>query len=69
MIKKSITDKYGKGAIMRTGSNQSKKVKGEKTDGEGKYLKEQITMKKKDTNRCRRTHGYESISRYIVKKT
>ena len=38
-VKKSITDKYGKGAIMRTGSNQSKKVKGEKTDGEGKYLK------------------------------
>ena len=25
-VKKSITDKYGKGAIMRSGSNQPKKV-------------------------------------------
>ena len=39
-VKKSITDKYGKGAIMRSGSNQQKKVKGQKTDGEGKYLKQ-----------------------------
>ena len=39
-VKKSITDKYGKGAIMRSGSNQPKKVKGEKTDGGGKYLRQ-----------------------------
>ena len=30
-VKKSIRDKYGKGAIMRSGSNQSKKVKGQKS--------------------------------------
>ena len=39
-VKKSITDKYGKGAFMRSGSNQQKKIKGQKTDGEGKYLKQ-----------------------------
>ena len=39
-VKKSIHDKYGKGAIMRKGSNQKKKVKGAKsTSGTGKYLK------------------------------
>ena len=40
LVKKSIHDKYGKGAIMRKGSNQKKKVRGEKsTSGTGKYLK------------------------------
>ena len=39
-VKKSITAQYGKGAIMRSGSKQEKKVKGAKTDGEGKYLKQ-----------------------------
>ena len=39
-VKKSIHDKYGKGAIMRKGSNQKKKVRGAKsTSGTGKYLK------------------------------
>ena len=34
----AVKAKY-KGQIMRSGSNQPKKVKGEKKDGEGKYMK------------------------------
>ena len=38
IVKKNIIAKYGKGAIMRKGSNQSKKVKGAKsTVGTNKY--------------------------------
>ena len=43
-VKKSIYASGGK--IMRSGSNQPKKVKGAKTDGEGKYTK--MLNQKKD---------------------
>ena len=40
IVKKKIIAQYGKGAIMRKGSNQKKKVRGAKsTSGTGKYLK------------------------------
>ena len=39
-VKKSITAQYGKGAIMRSGSNQKPKVKGAKTDGEGRSIQQ-----------------------------
>ena len=73
-VKKSITDKYGKGAIMRTGSNQSKKVKGEKTDGEGKYLKkhkanQQLKKDAKEMGYGSNTKGYvETRARYGSKE-
>ena len=73
-VKKSITDKYGKGAIMRTGSNQSKKVKGEKTDGEGKYLKkhkanQQVKIDAKEMGYGSNTKGYvETRARYGSKE-
>ena len=63
-VKKSIRDKYGKGAIMRSGSNQSKKVKGQKsTAGTGKYKKMSDDRKqlKKDTKEM----GYGSDTKAV----
>tara|TARA_B100000941_G_scaffold226027_1_gene168323 strand:- start:8 stop:355 length:348 start_codon:yes stop_codon:yes gene_type:complete len=65
-VKKSITDKYGKGAIMRTGSNQPKKVKGEKTGGEGKYTK--MLNQKKDKqalDKKAKDAGYKTTQDYV----
>ena len=73
-VKKSITDKYGKGAIMRSGSNQQKKVKGQKTDGEGKYLKQhkanqQLKKDAKEMGYGSDTKGYvETRARYGSKE-
>ena len=73
-VKKSITDKYGKGAIMRSGSNQQKKVKGQKTDGEGKYLKkhkanQQLKKDAKEMGYGSNTKGYvETRARYGSKE-
>ena len=73
-VKKSITDKYGKGAIMRSGSNQPKKVKGQKTDGEGKHLKQhkanqQLKKDAKDMGYGDNTKGYvETRARYGSKE-
>ena len=74
-VKKSIRDKYGKGAIMRSGSNQSKKVKGQKsTAGTGKYKKMSDDRKqlKKDTKEMgygSNTKGYiETRARYGSKE-
>ena len=73
-VKKSITDKYGKGAIMRTGSNQSKKVKGGPTGGGGKYLKMQDQKKQlkadaKEMGYGDDTKGYvETRARYGSKE-
>ena len=73
-VKKSIRDKYGKGAIMRSGSNQQKKVKGQKTDGEGKYLKQhkanqQLKKDAKEMGYGSDTKGYvETKARYGSKE-
>tara|TARA_B100000609_G_C17084808_1_gene366080 strand:+ start:421 stop:786 length:366 start_codon:yes stop_codon:yes gene_type:complete len=73
-VKKSITDKYGKGAFMRSGSNQQKKVKGQKTDGEGKYLKQhkakqQLKKDAKEMGYGDDTKGYvETRARYGSKE-
>ena len=74
LVKNQIRAKYGKGAIMRTGSNQSKKVKGEKTDGEGKYLKkhkanQQLKKDAKEMGYGSNTKGYvETRARYGSKE-
>ena len=73
-VKKSITDKYGKGAIMRSGSNQPKKAKGEKSGGEGKYLKQhkanqQLKKDAKEMGYGSDTKGYiETKARYGSKE-
>ena len=73
-VKKSITDKYGKGAIMRSGSNQPKKVKGEKPGGGGKYLKQhnanqQLKKDAKEMGYGSDTKGYiETKARYGSKE-
>ena len=69
-VKKSITDKYGKGAIMRTGSNQSKKVKGGPTGGGGKYLKmqdqkKQQQAKNKALDAEAKKAGYNTTQAYV----
>ena len=70
-VKKSIRDKYGKGAIMRSGSNQQKKVRGEKsTSGTGKYKKmadskRQLKKDAKEMGYGSNTKGYiETKARY-----
>ena len=74
-VKKSIRDKYGKGAIMRSGSNQSKKVKGQKsTAGTGKYKKmsddrKQLKKDAKEMGYGSNTKGYvETRARYGSKE-
>ena len=74
LVKNQIRAKYGKGAIMRTGSNQPKKVKGEKPGGEGKYLKQhkanqQLKKDAKEMGYGSNTKGYiETRSRYGSKE-
>ena len=74
IVKKQIRDKYGKGAIMSGGSRQSPKVKGQKTDGEGKYLKQhkakqQLKKDAKEMGYGDDTKGYvETRARYGSKE-
>ena len=73
-VKKSITAQYGKGAIMRSGSKQEKKVKGAKTSGDGKYLKQhkanqQLKKDAKEMGYGKDTKGYvETRARYGSKE-
>ena len=63
-VKKQITAKYGKGAIMSGGSRQSKKVKGEKsTVGTGKYKK--AADDKKQTAADAKKRGFKSTQDYV----
>jgi len=63
-VKKQITAKYGKGAIMSGGSKQSKKVKGEKsTVGTGKYKK--AADAKKQTAADAKKRGFKSTQDYV----
>ena len=61
-VKKSIRDKYGKGAIMRSGSNQPKKVKGAKPSGDGKF--KMMADKKKKTASDAKKRGFKSTKDY-----
>ena len=63
-VKKSIIAKYGKGAIMRKGSNQQKKVKGAKsTAGTGKYKK--MADQKKQTASDAKKRGFKNTRDYV----
>ena len=63
-VKKSIIAKYGKGAIMRKGSNQQKKVKGAKsTAGTGKYKK--MADQKKQTASDAKKRGFKDVQSYV----
>ena len=63
-VKKSIIAKYGKGAIMRKGSNQQKKVRGQKdTRGTGKYKK--MADQKKQTASDAKKRGFKNTRDYI----
>ena len=63
-VKASITAKYGKGAIMRSGSNQQKKVKGAKpVAGTGKYKK--AADQKKQTTADAKKRGFKSTQNYV----
>ena len=71
----NIRAKHGKGAIMRKGSNQRKKVKGEKsTSGTGKFLKmhkekQQLKKDAKEMGYGGDTKGYvETRARYGSKE-
>ena len=75
IVKKGIIAKYGKGAIMRKGSNQPKKVRGAKsTVGTGKYLqkakaKAQLKSDAKEMGYGNDTKGYiETRARYGSKE-
>ena len=64
LVKKSITAKYGKGAIMSGGSRQQKKVKGQKTGGGGKF--KMMADKKKKTAADAKEMGYgNNVKGYI----
>ena len=58
----AIKAKY-KGQIMRSGSNQSKKVKGAKPSGEGKF--KMMADKKKKLNTAARKAGYKNTQDYV----
>ena len=63
-VKKSIYASGGK--IMRSGSNQPKKVKGEKTGGEGKYTK-MLNQKKSNQalDKKAKDAGYKTTQDYV----
>ena len=64
LVKKSITAKYGKGAIMSGGSRQQKKVKGQKdTRGTGKFKK--AADAKKQTAADAKKRGFKSTQNYV----
>ena len=63
-VKKSIIAKYGKGAIMRKGSNQAKKVKGAKsTAGTNKY--KDMADRKKQTASDAKKRGFKDVKSYV----
>tara|TARA_B100001113_G_scaffold256059_1_gene211344 strand:+ start:1296 stop:1685 length:390 start_codon:yes stop_codon:yes gene_type:complete len=63
-VKKSIRDKYGKGAIMSGGSREQKKVKGLKdTRGTGKYKK--AADQKKQIAADAKKRGFKSPQDYV----
>ena len=75
MVLSSIRKKHGKGAIMRSGSNQQKKVRGAKsTAGTGKYKKmaddkRQLKKDAKEMGYGSNTKGYvETRARYGSKE-
>jgi hypothetical protein len=62
-VRASITKQYGKGALMRSGSNQKPKVKGAKsTAGTGKY-KKMADQKKQDAADAKK-RGFKDTSSY-----
>ena len=64
IVKKKIIAQYGKGAIMRKGSNQAKKVKGAKsTAGTNKY--KDMADKKKETAADAKKRGFKSTQNYV----
>ena len=64
IVKKGIIAKYGKGAIMRKGSNQAKKVKGAKsTTGTNKY--KDMADRKKQTAADAKKRGFKSTQNYV----
>ena len=64
IVKKGIIAKYGKGAIMRKGSNQAKKVKGAKsTAGTNKY--KDMADRKKQTAADAKKRGFKSTQNYV----
>ena len=63
-VKASIIAQYGKGAIMRKGSNQKPKVKGAKsTVGTNKY--KDMADKKKQTAADAKKRGFKSTQNYV----
>ena len=63
-VLKSIRAKHGKGAIMRSGSKQQKKVKGQKDDrGTGKYKK--AADAKKQTAADAKKRGFKDTQNYV----
>ena len=64
IVKKKIIAKYGKGAIMRKGSNQPKKVKGAKsTAGTNKY--KDMAEQKKQTAADAKKRGFKDVKSYV----
>jgi len=64
IVKKKIIAQYGKGAIMRKGSNQKPKVKGAKsTVGTNKY--KDMADKKKETAADAKKRGFKDSKSYI----
>ena len=64
IVKKKIIAQYGKGAIMRKGSNQKPKVKGAKsTVGTNKY--KDMADKKKQTAADAKKRGFTSTQNYV----
>ena len=63
-VKKSIYASGGK--IMRSGSNQPKKVKGEKKDSEGKYMKKlRVKKDKQALDKKAKDSGYKTTQDYV----
>ena len=64
IVKKKIIAKYGKGGIMRKGSNQPKKVKGAKsTAGTNKY--KDMADQKKQTAADAKKRGFKDVKSYV----
>jgi hypothetical protein len=63
-VLKSIRSKYGKDAVMRSGSKQQKKVKGQKDErGTGKYKK--AADAKKQTAADAKKRGFKDTQNYV----
>ena len=63
-VRAEITKKYGKGALMGSGSRQKKKEKGAKSDaGTGKYKR--AADAKKQTAADAKKRGFKSTQNYV----